>query len=82
MKEICNSLQHPKSVGQNTVHISQRLAVGELFRLEKDPCCTIGELHDCAYNLSSPLHSQSIQKTVQCGLWVFLFICCLKMKNS
>lgn len=49
MKEICNSLQHPKSVGQNTVHISQRLGVGE-FRMKKDSCCTTGELHDCAYN--------------------------------
>lgn len=57
MKEICNSLQHPESVGQNTVHISQRLGVGE-FRLKKDSCCTIGELHDCAYNLSSLLQSQ------------------------
>lgn len=60
MKEICNSLQHPESVGQNTVHISQRLVVGELFSLKKDPCCTIGELHDCAYNLSSPLQPQFV----------------------
>lgn len=80
MKEICNSLQHPESVGQNTVHISQRLAVGK-FRLKKDPCCTIGELHDCAHNLSFPLQSQFRQKTVQCGLWVF-FVCFSVMKNS
>lgn len=79
MKEICNSLQHPESVGQNTVHISQRLAVGE-FRLKKDPCCTIGELHDCAYNSSSPLQSQfRKQSSVGCGFSLVWF---LVMKNS
>lgn len=82
MKEICNSLQHPESVGQNTVHISQRLAVSELFSLKKDPSCIMGELHDCAYKSSSSLQSQFICIKQSSVFLIFFLFCFLVVKNS